>query len=46
MEKYELSKEPNKCQYGLVMESCRQCLFVTLCRLEKDKAKQDLDTNN
>lgn len=43
MENYEQSRESNKCQYWLVMESCRQCLFETLCRLEKQKV---LDQNN
>ena len=37
MENYEQSRESNKCQYWLVMESCRQCLFETLCRLDKEK---------
>ena len=45
MENYEQSKNKTECQYGLVMESCRRCLFETLCRLEKDRAKQDLDNN-
>lgn len=27
-----------KCRYGLAcIESCRQCLFDTLCHLEKEK---------
>lgn len=45
MEKYyEESKDVTKCQYNLVMKSCRACLFETLCRLEKAKAK-DLSNN-
>ena len=28
------------CKYGLQRESCRQCLFETLCNLENNK-KQD-----
>jgi hypothetical protein len=36
MDKYEYSKEGNKCTYGLYVESCRRCLFETLCRLEKN----------
>jgi len=32
----ELSR-PRICEYGLQMESCRQCLFETLCRLDKQK---------
>ena len=45
MENYEQSKNKTKCQYGLVMKSCRECLFETLCRLEKDKAKYLADNN-
>ena len=34
-----------KCRYGLAcILSCRQCLFDTLCRLEKEK-NQNLDSN-
>ena len=40
MDKYEFSKEWDKCTYGLaVIKSCRQCLFENLCRLEKDRIK-------
>ena len=39
MDKYEYSKEWDKCTYGLYLSSCRDCLFSTLCRLEKDKQK-------
>ena len=40
MEKYEYSKEWDKCTYWLdVVESCRNCLFQTLCRLEKNRIK-------
>jgi hypothetical protein len=40
MEKYyENSDDTTKCKYNLVVDSCRACLFDTLCRLEKDKAK-------
>ena len=42
----------NKCRYGLSVSvnSCRQCLFNTLCHLEKDKQEKsekesDLSTN-
>lgn len=34
---YEHSENTKECTYGLVIESCRQCLFETLCRLEKAK---------
>lgn len=37
MDKYEYSKEWDKCTYGLYLDSCRHCLFETLCRLEKNK---------
>ena len=37
MERYEQSKEKWKCNYWLVMDSCRSCLFETLCRLEKQR---------
>lgn len=39
MENYEYSKEWDKCTYWLYVGSCRQCLFETLCRLEKNKQK-------
>jgi len=45
MEKYEQSRKTNECQYGLVMESCRKCLFETLCRLEKHKCKDTVGTD-
>lgn len=35
MDKYEYSKEWDKCTYWLYLSSCRQCLFENLCRLEK-----------
>ena len=42
-----------ECRYWLkAIESCRSCLFDTLCRLEKDakkrqeKEKSDLSDNN
>lgn len=35
--RYEESPDQTRCQYWLVMDSCRSCLFETLCRLEKDK---------
>lgn len=38
MEKYEYW-EWDKCKYNLYVESCRNCLFETLCKLEKDKSK-------
>lgn len=38
MDKYEYSKEWDKCTYWLdVVKSCRRCLFENLCRLEKWK---------
>lgn len=36
MDKYEYSKEGDKCTYWLYVESCRKCLFENLCRLEKN----------
>ena len=27
------------CKYGLQIESCRQCLFDTLCRLEENNKR-------
>ena len=39
MDKYEYSKEWDKCTYDLYLDSCRHCLFETLCRMEKDKTK-------
>lgn len=39
MDKYEYSKEWDKCTYGLYLESCRHCLFETLCRLDKFSQK-------
>jgi hypothetical protein len=32
---YECAEDTSKCNYWLVVESCRQCLFHTLCHLEK-----------
>lgn len=44
MEKYEYSKEWDKCTYWLdVVKSCRHCIFETLCRLDKDKCKDTHD---
>lgn len=38
MEYYKEYWEIWECRYWLrAIESCRQCLFETLCRLEKDK---------
>lgn len=35
---YEYWKEnKTKCEYDIVVESCRRCIFETLCRLEKQK---------
>jgi len=50
MDKYEYSKEWDKCTYWLeVMKNCRECLFQTLCSLERWKAiliqKQNLENN-
>ena len=36
MDKYEYSKEWDKCTYKLYLDSCKRCLFETLCRLEKN----------
>ena len=39
-------KETRICEKKIVMESCSQCLFETLCRLEKNnKSEQVLDHN-
>lgn len=37
MEKIKEVKEKRICKKGLQIESCRQCLFETLCRLEDNK---------
>lgn len=38
MDKYEYSKEKDKCAYWIAsVRSCRECLFETLCKLEKQK---------
>ena len=35
---YEYWENKSECRYWLAsIESCRRCLFETLCRLEKDK---------
>ena len=34
MEEYEYQNK-RVCKYGLQIESCRQCLFEALCRLER-----------
>ena len=39
MDKYEYSKEWDKCTYNLYLDSCRGCLFNVLCKLEKDKQR-------
>lgn len=39
MDKYEYSLEWDKCTYNLYLDSCRDCLFSVLCKLEKDKCK-------
>ena len=36
-EEYEYS-DKRICKYGLQIENCRQCLFETLCHLEKQNA--------
>ena len=41
MEHYEYSEKEWECTYWLVMQSCRQCLFETLCRLEKFRSKNN-----
>ena len=48
MEYYKEYWERWECRYWLrEIESCRKCLFETLCRLEKDKKKSEqvLDHN-
>lgn len=45
MEHYEQSRKPNECQYWLYVKSCRECLFETLCRLEKQKCKDTIGTD-
>ena len=41
---YWIETEDNReCRYWMVIESCSQCLFETLCRLEKDKKSQWLE---
>lgn len=37
MEKTKEKNEKRICKKGLQIESCRECLFETLCRLEKQK---------
>lgn len=38
---YEYSDNKEKCKYNLaVVNSCRKCLFETLCRLEKQKEER------
>lgn len=38
---YEESDNREKCKHWLAsIESCRQCLFETLCHLEKQKEKR------
>jgi hypothetical protein len=43
MEYYEYWKEKDKCTYGLYLDSCRQCLFETLCRLERWKDTHEVE---
>lgn len=42
MDKYEYSKEWNKCTYDLYLDSCRGCLFATLCNLERNSWKKQI----
>lgn len=35
--RYEQSDNLEECKYGLVVNGCRECLFETLCHLEKTK---------
>lgn len=42
MEYYEQSRNKQECQYWLTVRSCRECLFETLCRLEKNKCKDTI----
>lgn len=38
---YEESDNREKCKYNLAtVDSCRKCLFETLCRLEKQKEER------
>jgi len=43
MEYYEYSENKEKCNYWIVVESCKRCLFETLCRLQYFKSKQQND---
>lgn len=36
----------NKCRYNLFLNSCRECLFENLCRLESNKDRQWENTTN
>jgi len=44
MEYYEYSEDKTKCTYWLIMESCRQCLFETLCNYQNNQ--RILNSNN
>lgn len=38
---YEYSDDKEECKYKLaVVDSCRKCLFETLCRLEQNKTQK------
>jgi len=40
---YEYWKEnKTKCEYDIVVNGCRQCLFETLCRLNSQKQWEEL----
>jgi hypothetical protein len=40
---YEYWKEnKTKCKYDIVVESCRRCLFETICRLNSQKQWEEL----
>ncbi len=38
-------KETRICEKKIVMESCSQCLFETLCRLEKQRKEREREEN-
>ena len=44
---YEYWKDKEHCRYWLQVSvnSCRRCLFETLCHLEHTKENQNLDSN-
>lgn len=45
MEKENNIESKRICKYGLQIESCRQCLFETLCAFEERQKLNSLDNN-